>query len=77
MPKRRSEDSLITKLENMNVNDEIFTEKSNGFVSDTIATVRKTFPERRYTQLSVYTHIKPEFTSLKDFKKIVCITRLA
>jgi hypothetical protein len=77
MPKCRSEDSLITKLENMNVGDEIFIGKSNGYCSDNIHTVVKKFPGRRYTQLSLYTHKGAEFKSLKDFIKIICITRLS
>lgn len=77
MPKPRSADSLLTKLENMQIGDELFTDKSNGYVSDNISTIKKNFPERRYSQLSLYTHEKLEYTSLKDFKKIICITRLA
>lgn len=76
MPKPRSADSLLTKLENMKIGDEIFTDKSNGYVSDNISTMKKRFPERRFSQLSLYTHEKPTYTSMKDFKKIICITRL-
>lgn len=75
MSKPRSKDSLLTKLENMNINDELFVDKANGYVSDCIHTVKSRFLNRQYKQLSVYTHIKPEFTSLKDFKKIICIIR--
>ena len=74
MPKPRSANSMLTKIENMNVGDEIFTDKSNGYISDNI---KKKYPNRRYSQLTLYTHEKLEYTSLKDFKKIICITRLA
>ena len=77
MPKLRSANSMLTKIENMNVGDEIFTDKSNGYISDNISTIKKKYPNRRYSQLTLYTHEKLEYTSLKDFKKIICITRLA
>lgn len=76
MSKPRSPGSLLTKLENMNTGDELFTEKSNGYVADNINTIKKKYPDRKYTQLSVYTHLKPTFTSIKDFTKIICITRI-
>lgn len=76
MSKPRSPNSMLTKIENMQVGDEIFTDKSNGYISDNLNTIKRRFPGRRYTQLSVYTHEGPTFTSLKDFKKIICITRL-
>lgn len=76
MTRPRSADSMLTKIENMNIGDEIFTDKSNGYISDNLNTIKKNFPTRKYSQLSVYTHEKPTFTSLKDFKKIICITRL-
>ena len=75
MAKPRSKDSLLTKLENMSINEELFVDNANGYVSDCIHTVKSRFPNRLYKQLSVYTHIKQEFTSLKDFKKIICIIR--
>ncbi|MBR2240106.1 MAG: hypothetical protein IKO49_03725 [Bacilli bacterium] len=75
MSKPRSKDSLLTKLEDMKVDDELFVDKANGYVSDCIHTVKLRYKTRVYKQLSVYTHIKPEFTSLKDFKKIICIIR--
>lgn len=77
MSKPRSPESVLTKLENMQVGDEIFVDKTNGYCSDTINTTVKRFPGRRYTQLSVYTHEGAEYKSLKDFKKIICITRIA
>lgn len=77
MSKPRSADSMLTKLENMQVNDELFTDKSNGYMSDTINTIKRKFPDRKYTQFSVYTHEGATFTSLKDFKKIICVTRIA
>ena len=58
MAKPRSKDSLLTKLENMNISDELFVDKANGYVSDCIHTVKSRFPNRQYKQLSVYTHIK-------------------
>ena len=76
MPKPRRADSLLTKLENMVIGEEFFTDKSNGYVSDIINTVKHNFPGRRYSQLSIYTHEGPTFTSLKEFKKIICITRI-
>lgn len=76
MSKPRSPNSMLTKIENMQIGDEIFTDKSNGYISDNLNTIKRRFPGRRYTQLSVYTHEGPTFTSLKDFKKIICITRL-
>ena len=76
MSKPRSPNSMLTRIENMQVGDEIFTDKSNGYISDNLNTIKRRFPGRRYTQLSVYTHEGPTFTSLKDFKKIICITRL-
>ena len=77
MPKPRSANSMLTKIENMNVGDEIFTDKSNGYISDNISTIKMKYLNRRYSQLTLYTHEKLEYTSLKDFKKIICITRLA
>ena len=77
MSKPRSPESILTKLENMQVGDEFFVNKTNGYCSDTINTTVRTFPGRKYTQLSVYTHEGPEYTSLKDFKKIICITRIS
>lgn len=79
MAKFRSPDSLLTKLENMNVGDEIYTEKSNGYVSDNIATVKKRFCDRKYVQTSVFTHVKPfdDSLKLKDFKKVIFVTRIA
>jgi hypothetical protein len=77
MPKPRSADSMLTKLENMEIGDELFTDKSNGYMSDNINTVKNKYPGRRYTQTSVYTHEGPTYSSLKDFKKIICVTRLS
>lgn len=76
MSKPRSPNSMLTRIENMQIGDETFTDKSNGYISDNLNTIKRRFPGRRYTQLSVYTHEGPTFTSLKDFKKIICITRL-
>lgn len=79
MAKMRSPDSLLTKLENMVIGEEILTEKSNGYVSDNIATVKTKFPDRKYRQTSVFTHIKPFDDNLKleDFKKMIFIKRIA
>lgn len=79
MAKKRSPESLLTLLENMQIKDEIYTTKSNGYVADNIATVTKRFPGRKYKQTSVYTHIKPfdETITLKDFKKVIFVTRLS
>lgn len=79
MAKMRSPDSLLTKLENMVVGEEILTEKSNGYVSDNIATVKTKFPDRKYRQTSVFTHVKPFDDNLKleDFKKMIFIIRIA
>lgn len=79
MAKLRSPDSLLTKLENMQIGDEIWTKKSNGYVADNIATIKAKHKERRYRQSSVYTHIKPfdDTIKLEDFEKVIFITRLA
>lgn len=79
MAKKRSPDSLLTLLENMQVGTEIHTNKSNGYVADNIATVTKRFPGRKYKQTSVCTHIKPfdDTITLKDFEKVIFITRVA
>lgn len=77
--KARSPDSLLTKLENMDIGSQIWTKKSNGYVADNIATVKKTYPDRKYRQTSVTTHMKPfdENITLKDFEKIIFVTRIA
>jgi len=79
MAKKRSPESLLTLLENMQIKDEIYTTKSNGYVADNIATVTKRFPGRKYKQTSVYTHVKPfdETITLKDFKRVIFVTRLS
>jgi len=79
MAKMRSPDSLLTKLENMQVGEEIWTKKSNGYVADNIATMKARYKERKYRQTSVLTHIKPfdDDIKLDDFEKIIFITRLA
>ena len=79
MAKMRSPNSLLTKLENMAVGDEVLSEKSNGYVSDNIATIKTRFPDRKYRQTSVFTHLEPfdENLKLKDFKKVIFITRIA
>lgn len=79
MAKKRSPESLLTLLENMQVGSEIHTNKSNGYVADNIATVTKRFSGRKYKQTSVYTHIKPfdENIHLTDFEKVIFITRVA
>lgn len=79
MAKLRSPDSLLTKLENMQIGDEIWTKKANGYVADNIATIKNKYKERKYRQTSVYTHIKPfdDTIKLNDFEKIIFITRLA
>lgn len=79
MSKKRSPESLLTLLENMQVGTEIYTNKSNGYVADNISTVTKRFPGRKFKQTSVYTHIKPfdENITLADFEKVIFITRIA
>ena len=79
MAKKRSPESLLTLLENMQINDEIYTYKANGYVADNISTVTKRFPGRKYKQTSVFTHIKPfdENIHLIDFEKVIFITRIA
>lgn len=76
MAKRRSSDSLLTKLEEMEIGQEIFVKKPANFVSDAIYTVVCKFKGRKYKQLTVYTHEGENFTSLKDFIKIICICRV-
>lgn len=77
--KARSPDSLLTKLENMDIGSQIWTKKSNGYVADNIATVKKAYPDRKYRQTSVTTHMKPfdENITLKDFEKVIFVTRIA
>lgn len=79
MVKRRSPDSLLTRLENMEIGDEIWTTKSNGYVADNIATVKSRYEGRKYKQLTVFTHVKPLDDQLKlcDFQKVIFITRIA
>jgi len=80
MTKKRSPDSLLTRLENMQIGEEIWAKKSNGYVADNISTVVHRFPGRKYKQTSVYTHINKPFDEnihLKDFEKVIFITRLA
>ena len=78
MSKKRSPNSLLTLLENMEIGSEIYTDKSNGYVADNISTVIKRLPGRKYKQTSVYTHTVPfdENIRLADFKKIIFITRI-
>ena len=77
--KARSPDSLLTKLESMDIGAQIWTKKSNGYVADNIATVKKRYPNRKYRQTSVTTHLKPfdENITLKDFEKVIFVTRIA
>lgn len=80
MAKLRSPDSLLTKLENMQVGDEIWVKKSNGYVSDNIATTKMKYKERNYRQTSVLTHPDKPFDEnikLSDFEKVIFITRVA
>ena len=75
MGRPRTAESMLTKIENMEVGQEIFTEKSNGYISDNLDTMKHRYPDRGYRQVTVYTHPEPVFTSLKDFKKIICVVR--
>ena len=79
MAKMRSPESLLTKLENMQIGEEIWTKKSNGYVADNIATIKNRYKERKYRQTSVFTHIKPfdDTIKLEDFEKVIFITRMA
>lgn len=79
MAKKRSPESLLTLLENMQVGEEIYTKKSNGYVADNISTITKRFTGRKYKQTSVFTHIKPfdDTIRLADFEKVIFITRIA
>lgn len=79
MVKRRSPDSLLTKLENMEIGDEIWTTKSNGYVADNISTITHRYEGRKYKQLTVFTHSKPLDNQIKlhDFQKIIFITRIS
>jgi len=74
---KRSVDSLLTKIEDMQIGDEIFTNKSSGYVSDSIGAIKRQFPSRRYVQMSILTHEGATYHSLKDFKKVMSITRLS
>lgn len=78
MPKPRSADSMLTKIENMEVGEEIYTFKSNGYISDNLNTIKRKFPTRKYSQISVYTHEGSELPkSVKDFIKVIYITRFS
>ena len=79
MSKVRSPGSLLTKLENMQIGEDFWTKKSNGYVSDNIATVRNRYKERKYRQTSVLTHTKEldDSTKLSDFERIIFVTRIA
>lgn len=79
MTKKRSPDSLLTRLENMQIGEEIWAKKSNGYIADNISTVVHRFPGRKYKQTSVYTHVKPfdETIKLADFERIIFIIRVA
>jgi hypothetical protein len=78
MSKPRSAESMLTKLEQMKVGDEIYTFKSNGYVSDIINTVKKNFPTRKYIQQSFFTHDSPTLpASSKDFIKVIYIIRVS
>lgn len=76
MPRPRTKESMLTKIENMQVGEELFTDKPPGYISDNLDTIKLSYPKRKYSQLTIYTHIGSTFTSLKDFKKMICITRL-
>ena len=79
MAKKRSPDSLLTKLEAMQVGEEIWTKKSNGYVADNIATIKKKYPNSKYRQTSVFTHTCPfdDKIKLADFERVIFITRIA
>lgn len=76
MPRHRTENSMLTKLENMEIGEELFTDKPGGYISDNLDTIKLNFPNRKYSQITIYTHLGSTFTSLKDFKKMICVTRL-
>lgn len=78
MPKPRSADSLLTKLEEMNVGDEILSLKNQGYISDNVATIKKRFPGRSYTTCTRWTHEGLEIPlSSKDYIKVIYIMRTA
>ncbi len=75
MGRKRSNTSLMTKLEKMIIGEELFTEASPNTVNVYIKRVYKKFPNRKYTRLKLYTHKGATFHTLKDFKPITCIIR--
>lgn len=78
MPKPRSAESLLTKLEQMEIGDEIYSFKNQGYISDNVSTVKKRFPGRSYTTCARWTHDTPELpTSSKDFIRVIYIMRTA
>lgn len=76
MARKRTENSILTTLESMNVSDEVFFNKSSSYVSNAISKTVLRYPERQYKQVCVFTHEKPIYTSLSDFTKIICVIRV-
>ena len=76
MARKRTENSILTILEDMNVKDEVFLNRSSSYVSNAINKTVLRYPERQYKQICVFTHEKPIYTSLSDFTKITCVIRV-
>lgn len=78
MSRPRSNNSLIEKIERMLIAQECFFDNvSDSYVRNTLARVRKKYPNRQYTHLLFYTHKGATYVSLRDFKPVHCIIRYA
>ena len=77
MSRRRSSNSLMTKLEKMALGEEVFTELPHNVISVYLWRIKKKYPTRKYSKILLYTHKGIRYSSLKDFKQIACIVRLA
>jgi DNA-binding response OmpR family regulator len=75
MGRKRTRNSLMTKLEKMIVGEELFTEVSSDIISVYLHRLRKKYPTRKYTRLKIYTHRGATFRTLKDFVPITCLIR--
>ena len=75
MGRKRSNTSLMTKLEKMIVGEEYFTDISPGVISVYLVRLHKKYPNREYSRVKLYTHKGPTFRTLRDFRPITCIMR--
>lgn len=73
--RKRSEGSLLTKLENMKINGEIFANVSSSFAGYCIHSISRKLENRKYTQHTVYVSENGTYSSISDFKRLVHIKR--